>query len=230
MARTGFNQNIVIRYVHDDDLAKIYSELQSVGMAKSGSLTMANPVGCSGTTSCNLALTNSHRLAKEIQRKFLELKLDQDDDLKDATIKISGCPNSCGQHGIATIGFYGGGLRYGKDMYPTYQMSLGGRFDGETMLGVNCIRIPAKRVIPSILKIIQVFKNNKKQPNDTLKEWVHRIVNECESSEIKSIADIKDVLKEFATPPKKEEDADFYSDYGSDDSYHTRTGRGECAA
>jgi len=69
---------------------------------------MASPVGCSGTSSCNLALTNSHRLAKEIQRKFLELKLDEDDDLRDATIKISGCPNSCGQHEIATIGFFGG--------------------------------------------------------------------------------------------------------------------------
>ena len=51
---------------------------------------MASAVGCSGTTSCNLALTNSHRLAKEIQRKFLELKLDEDDDLRDSTIKISG--------------------------------------------------------------------------------------------------------------------------------------------
>ena len=70
---------------------------------------MTAPIGCSGTTSCNLALTNSHRLAKEIQRKFLELKFDEDDDLKDSSIKISGCPNSCGQHGIATIGFFGGG-------------------------------------------------------------------------------------------------------------------------
>ena len=62
--------------------------------------------------------------------------------LMDSTIKISGCPNSCGQHGIATIGFNGGGSKLGKNMYPIYQMSLGGRFDGETMLGINCLRIP----------------------------------------------------------------------------------------
>ena len=37
-----------------------------------------------------------------------------------ASIKISGCPNSCGQHGIATIGFFGGGARIDKDMYPNY--------------------------------------------------------------------------------------------------------------
>jgi Sulfite reductase, beta subunit (hemoprotein) len=154
-ARSGFVQNIALRYVHEDDLAKLYSKLLETGLAKSGALTMTTPIGCSGTTSCNLALTNSHRLAKEIQRKFLELKLDEDDDLTDSSIKISGCPNSCGQHPIATIGFFGGGARFGKDMYPNYQMSLGGRFDGDTMLGQTCLRVPAKRVILVILKIIE---------------------------------------------------------------------------
>ncbi|MEK6907799.1 MAG: nitrite/sulfite reductase [Thermoproteota archaeon] len=228
-ARAGFVQNIALRYVHDDDLSRLYSKLLTVGLAKSGALTMAAPIGCSGTTSCNLALTNSHRLAKEIQRKFLELKLDQDDDLRDSSIKISGCPNACGQHGIATIGFFGGGGRVGKEMYPNYQMSLGGRSDGETMLGATCHRIPAKRVIPVILKIIELFKQNKKS-DDTLKDWIHRVVNGKEDSEIKSILDIRKALDSFTIPPTKEEDPDFYNDYGSDSSYHTKTGKGECAA
>ena len=228
-ARSGFVQNIALRYVHEDDLPRLYSGLLEVGLAKSGALTMIAPIGCSGTTSCNLALTNSHRLAKEIQRKFLELKLDEDNDLSDSSIKISGCPNSCGQHGIATIGFYGGGARVGKDMYPNYQMSLGGRSDADTMLGQTCLRVPAKRVIPVILKIIEVFKENKKS-DDTLKSWIHRVVNDNEDSEIKSIGDIKTVLESLTTPPTKEDDPDFYLDYGSDTSYHTKTGKGECAA
>ena len=229
MARNGFQQNIVIRWVHEDDLPNLYMKLLEVGLAKSGALTMSSPIGCSGTTSCNLALTNSHRLAKEIQRKFLELNLDEDDDLRDSSIKISGCPNSCGQHGIATIGFFGGGGRVGKDMYPNYTMSLGGRSDGETMLGENCLRIPAKRIIPTILRIIELFKENKKQ-DDTLSSWIHRIVNGNEDSEIKSIKDIKKILTPFTVPPTKSDDADFYTDYGSDGSYHTKTGKGECAA
>jgi len=228
-ARTGFVQNIALRYVHEDDLPRLYSKLLAIGLAKSGALTMAAAVGCSGTTSCNLALTNSHRLAKEIQRKFLELKLDQDDDLRDSSIKISGCPNSCAQHGIATIGFFGGGGRVGKEMYPNYQMSLGGRSDGETMLGATCHRIPAKRVIPVILKIIELFKKNKKS-GDTLQDWIHRIVNGKEDSEIKSVLDMRKVLDPLTIPPTKEEDPDFYSDYGSDSSYHTKTGKGECAS
>ncbi len=229
-ARTGFEQNVALRYVHSDDLPALYTMLLWAGLAKSGALTMAAPIGCSGTTSCNLALTNSHRLAKEIQRTFLEMGLDQDDDLRDSSIKISGCPNSCGQHGIATIGFFGGGARMGKDMYANYQMSLGGRSDGQTMLGQICMRIPAKRVIPVILKIIDIFKSNKKQ-DDTLKSWIHRITTHGDpGSEIGSLQDIKHILEPLVVPPSKDDDPDFYLDYGSDTSYHTKTGKGECAA
>jgi len=228
-ARNGFSQDIILRYVHESDLPKFYSRLLEVGLANSGSLTMASAVGCSGTSSCNLALTNSHRLAKEIQRKFLELKLDEDDDLRDATIKISGCPNSCGQHEIATIGFFGGGARVGKDMYPNYSMSLGGRFDDQSMLGVTCIRVPVKRTIPVILKIIELYKKNK-QPDDTLSRWIDRIVHGNESSEVKSVKDMKKILSPLVIPPSKDDDPDFYTDYGSDTSYHTMTGKGECAA
>ena len=228
-ARNGFSQDIILRYVHESDLPNLYSRLLEAGLANSGSLTMASPVGCSGTSSCNLALTNSHRLAKEIQRKFLELKLDEDDDLRDATIKISGCPNSCGQHEIATIGFFGGGARVGNDMYPNYSMSLGGRFDDKSMLGVTCMRVPVKRTIPVILKIIELYKKNK-QSNDTLSRWIDRIVHGNETSEIKSVEDMKKILSPLVIPPSKDDDPDFYNDYGSDTSYHTMTGKGECAA
>ena len=224
-ARNGFSQEIVFRWIHENDLPRLYSKLLEVGLANPGSLTMASPIGCSGTTSCNLALTNSHRLAKEIQRKFLELKLDEDDALRDSTIKISGCPNSCGQHEIATIGFFGGGGRVGKDMYPIYQMSLGGRSDGDAMLGVTCMRVPAKRIIPVLLKIIEIFKKNKKS-GDTLSSWIARVVKGHEDS----VNDLKKILTPLTVPPTKESDADFYLDYGSDTSYHTITGKGECAA
>lgn len=228
-ARTGFVQDVYLRFVSEDDLPRLYSKLLEVGLANPGSLTMVHPIGCSGTTSCNLALTNSHRLAKEIQRKFIELKLDEDEDLRESSIKISGCPNSCGQHQIATLGFFGGGGRVDKDMYPVYQMSVGGRSDGETMLGVTVMRIPAKRVIPATLKLIEVFKNNKK-PGEDFKNWIHKVITGHVDSPVKSVNDIKQILLPFTETPSIEQDKDFYADYGSDSSYHTRTGKGECAA
>ncbi len=227
--RNGFTQDIVFRWVKDDDLAGLYSKLLEVGLANPGALTMASVIGCSGTTSCNLAITNSHRLAKEIQRKFLELKLDMDDDLRDSSIKISGCPNSCGQHEIATIGFYGGGGRTGKNMYPLYAMSLGGRADGQAMLGLTCMKVPAKRVIPVILKVIEIFKSEKKA-GESLNSWVHRVIDGYGGPNVKSINDIKQILQPMVTVPPVEVDKDFYADYGSDGGFHAKTGKGECAA
>ena len=227
--RNGFAQDIVFRWVRDEDLSRLYARLLEVGLANSGALTMASVIGCSGTTSCNLALTNSHRLAKEVQRKFLELKLDEDDDLRDSTIKISGCPNSCGQHEIATIGFYGGGGRQGKDMFPQYTMSLGGRADEKAMLGLICMKIPAKRVIPTIIKIVEIFKSEKR-PSETLDSWIHRVIDGNGGPNVKSINDIKELLKPVAAAPTIDQDKDFYVDYGNDGGYHARTGRGECAA
>ena len=225
-SRLGFTQSVALRYVHEDSLASLYSKLLESGLAKSGTLTMASPIGCSGTTSCNLALTNSHRLAKEIQRKFLELNLDEDDALRTSSIKISGCPNSCGQHGIATIGFHGGGGRVGHDMFPAYMLSLGGRADQDAVLGQNLLRVPAKRVIPVILRIVELFKELA-QPQDDLKSWIHRIVMGGDAT---TIPDMRRLLAPLTNPPTMAEDPDFYADYGSDSSYHTKTGRGECAA
>lgn len=227
--RNGFAQDIVFRWIRNEDLPRLYARLLEVGLANPGALTMASVVGCSGTTSCNLALTNSHRLAKEVQRKFLELKLDEDDDLRDSTIKISGCPNSCGQHEIATIGFYGGGGRLGKDMYPLYTMQLGGRADEQAMLGITTTKVPAKRVIPAILKIIEVFKSEKRK-DEMLNSWIHRVIEGNGGDKVRSINDIKELLKPVVMPPTIQQDEDFYADYGNDGSYHARTGKGECAA
>lgn len=229
LARMGFTQNVALRHVREDGLAALYADLLDAGLARPGALTMAAPIGCSGTTSCNLALTNSHRLAKEIQRKFTELGLDDDEDLRGSSIKISGCPNSCGQHGIATVGLYGGGARSGKAMYPVYQMSLGGRSDGETMLGVTCMRVPAKRAIQAILELIEIYRKDR-QEGDSFRDWIHKIVSGVSATEFKSAQDVRSALSHLAEAPSPSDDADFFRDYGSDGGYHAKTGRGECAA
>ena len=74
-----------------------------------------------------------------------------------------------------------------------------------------------------------MFKKNKKS-DDNLKVWIHRIVNGKEDSEIKSILDMRKALDPLTIPPTKEDDPDFFTDYGGDSSYHTKTGKGECAA
>ena len=85
-----------------------------------------------------------------------------DQDLRTSTIKISGCPNSCGQHEVATVGFYGGAARLGNSMAPVYTMLFAGSTGENGELGKVVMRVPAKRVIDVVLKIIECYKEEKR--------------------------------------------------------------------
>jgi sulfite reductase (ferredoxin) len=228
-ARNTPQQNFAIRYVHGDDLHEFYNRLASIGLANPGALTIASAVGCSGTTSCNLAITNSHRLAKEVQRKFLELGIDMEDSLRDSTIKISGCPNSCGQHEIATIGFFGGASRIGNAMAPTYTMLLGGSAGEQGELGKGVMRVPAKRVINTILKIIEIYKNERLD-GEPLDKWINKIIRGEGLGNVKNVDHIKALLLPVTQLQPLEQEPESYSDYGNDVRFSAKTARGECAA
>jgi sulfite reductase (ferredoxin) len=247
VARNTPQQNFALRYVRETDLPNLYEKLASAGLANPGALTIASAVGCSGTTSCNLAITNSHRLAKEVQRKFLELGLDIDDSLRDATIKISGCPNSCGQHEIATIGFFGGATRMNNTMTPTYTMLFGGSAGEAGELGRAVMRVPAKRVIDTTLKIIELYKNegttaatttaaggdgdSHDDHHESLHQWIIRLIKGQGSGSIKNLEDMKAALAQVVQlPSSPQQDPDAYRDYGSDSNFTAKTARGECAA
>jgi sulfite reductase (ferredoxin) len=242
VARNTPQQNFALRYVRETDLPNLYEKLTSAGLANPGALTIASAVGCSGTTSCNLAITNSHRLAKEVQRKFLELGLDTDDSLQDATIKISGCPNSCGQHEIATIGFFGGATRMNNTMTPTYTMLFGGSAGEAGELGKAVMRVPAKKVIDTTLKIIELYKNERAVADDdtaagddhdrheTLHQWIIRLIKGQGSGSIKNLEDMKAALEQVIQLPSPQQNPDVYRDYGSDSHFTAKTARGECAA
>lgn len=229
IARNTPQQNFAIRYINNNDLPAVYKKLMAIGLANPGALTITSAVGCSGTTSCNLAITNSHRLAKEVQRTLLELGFDVDNDLRNSTIKISGCPNSCGQHEIATIGFFGGAARIENSMAPVYTMLFGGNGYEDGKLGKAIMRVPAKRVIDVIQKIIELYKNEKFS-SETLDMWIDRIINSNGSGNIKNIDDIKTVLTPVTQLPPFEEGQEFYQDYGNDIKFVAKTARGECAA
>jgi sulfite reductase (ferredoxin) len=229
VARNTPQQNFAIRYVKGEDLHEFYDRLISTGLGSSGALTITSAVGCSGTTSCNLAITNSHRLAKEVQRKFIELGLDTDGNLRDSTIKISGCPNSCGQHEIATIGFFGGASRIGDVMAPTYTMLFGGSAGEQGDLGRAIMRVPARKVIDTIQEIIKTYKVEK-QDGQTLSQWIDKIVKGEGANRVRNIEDMKRLLVQVTKLAPIEKEPELYKDYGNDVKFTAKTARGECAA
>lgn len=221
------SQGFALRWVMKSRLVELYNRLSEAGLANYGALSIASVVGCTSTTSCNLAITNAHRLAKEIRSRLIELGLDMDDALRDATIKISGCPNSCGQHMIATIGFFGAAVRMNNTLTPAYNMLLGGKVGKESALGRIVARVPAKRIIDVILRLIDVYRKERLD-GEGFASWIDRVL-EGNGTNIKSIDDLKPIIEEASKLPSPEEDPESYVDYGSDSRFIVKTARGECA-
>jgi len=220
-------QGLVVRYVKEYRLVDMYRALKDIGLANYAS-SITSVVGCTSTTSCNLAITNAHRLAKEISSRLVGLGLDMDDAFKDTTIKLSGCPNSCGQHMIATIGFFGAAVRVNNTLTPAYNMLLGGKVGKENSLGTIVARVPAKRVIDVILKLIDVYRRERND-GEGFASWIDRVLA-GEGNGIKDINALRLIIEEVARLPSADEEPEMYTDYGSENRFIVRTARGECAA
>jgi sulfite reductase (ferredoxin) len=113
-----------------------------------------------------------------------------------------------------------------NSMTPTYTMLFGGSA-GE--LAKAAMRVPAKRVIDTILKIIELYKQEK-SGNETLHQWVVNVTKGQGSAGIKNLEGLKAALVQVVRLPTPEQDPDAYRDYGSDSSFSAKTARGECAA
>ena len=173
--RTTRTQNLVFRWIRDDLLNDLYNDLKQIGLATYGANRILNVVGCPGADTCNLAITHSHKLALELHKRLAQIpEIVMSEDLKDISIKVSGCPNSCGQHHIADIGFYGSAQRLNGRMAPFYTLLLGGQVGpGKVVFGQPVAKVPAKNVPEVILRIMEIYRQSKKD-GESFSEWVKR--------------------------------------------------------
>ncbi len=174
-ARTVITQNLVLRWAREEWLPLLYATLVEAGLGRPGVHGIGDVVGCPGADTCNLAVTYSHRLALELSRQFAERPdVALADDLRDVTIKISGCPNSCGHHHIATIGLYGAARKVGDRQVPFYQLLLGGKVhDGEVAFARPVMRIPARQVPEAIFRLIEAYRAERVDGESFL-GWIER--------------------------------------------------------
>ncbi|MGH8578949.1 MAG: nitrite/sulfite reductase, partial [Gammaproteobacteria bacterium] len=127
--RTTVEQNIVLRWVPEAELPALHQELQTIGLGAAGAGTILDITACPGTDTCKLGIASSRGLAAELGERLAakEQKLDQ--AIRDLHIKISGCFNSCGQHHLADLGFYGVSRKVGGTTVPHFRVVLGGQWE-----------------------------------------------------------------------------------------------------
>ena len=216
--RTTVDQNLLLQWVSNADLPSLFADLTEIGLAETGAGRLKDIVACPGTDSCKLGITASRGLAAHLTKEFGNGMSDiaHRSDLK---IKISGCFNSCGQHHIADIGFFGSVQRKKNDTAPVFQVTLGGstRNNAESY-GLAVGKIPSQNVDKAIVRVTE-FYNREKQGDETLSDVVARLGK----------TRVKQELAEFMDLPTFEESPDFYRDIRQPWQYKRSIGVGECA-
>jgi sulfite reductase (ferredoxin) len=218
--RTTVEQNMLLRWISEADLPDLYNDLKPIGLAEPGINTIVDITSCPGTDTCKLGIASSRGLTGEL-REQLTAKIDSlPDAVRELKIKVSGCFNSCGQHHVADIGFFGNSRRSGNYLVPHFQLVLGGKWKQNAgSYGLAVGAVPSKRV-PEVLETITNRYAAERAGGETFQDWVTRLGKK----------EVKAMLEPFTKVPAYEVDPSFYTDWGDTREYSLGDiGVGECA-
>ncbi|MFN8041512.1 MAG: nitrite/sulfite reductase [Acidimicrobiales bacterium] len=216
-ARITNRQNLAIRGLSEAQLPTLYARLEAIGMAEPGAELSRDVVACPGSDTCNIAVTQSRGLASAIGDALEEAGLAEVGGVR---TNISGCTNSCGQHHVADIGFFGAERRAHGRSAPGYQMLLGGYVGQEQVhFGDKALRLPAKNAPQAAVRVVGRFAAER-EAGETFRQWIDR------SGGATAVADGLRDLDEF---PSFDDAPDFYTDYGETGPFEAVIGDSECA-
>jgi sulfite reductase (ferredoxin) len=210
------DQNLVLASVPKQKLSDVHAGLVALGLADHRVARLSNVLACPGRSTCNLSMTSSKGLATAIS-KLLDTRPDL--DAIGSSIKISGCPNSCGQHHIATIGFHGVGLRAGGGKSaPFAQLMLaGGAENGIRRMARRSVRVSTKRAPEAVATLVEAWKSESK--GESLDDFLLAIPD----------ARVKELLAPYSELPVYDQNPSAFRDWGEDEDYNPAMGQGECA-
>ncbi len=216
--RVTINQGYLLRFVRPENLTHLYVALDQLGLAEPGFDSVADITACPGTDTCNLGISDSTNISlaleKVIRNEFPDLIYNND-----IKIKISGCPNSCGQHGLASIGLHGSTIKdkQGKVMPALVVLLGGGKVkNGEGIISDKIIKIPSKRG-PDALRILFTDYETNSLEGEYYHDYFKRLGRNHFYQLLKPLGDITAVLPEE------------YIDWGQDHNFILHTAVGECA-
>jgi sulfite reductase (ferredoxin) len=220
-ARSTVEQNMVLRWVRDEALYDVWSRLRELGLGGAGAFEIDDVISCPGTDSCKMGITASMGLNEAIQARLESMDLD-DPLTRAVQIKMSGCPNGCGQHHIGTIGFYGASLKIGERQMPAYIPHIGGRAAaGDVAFGKRLkSRLPAKRVPDAVERWLRMYEAERDGDGESFEAYAERVGNERFEAEVKELT----LPAEFSLETMEE-----FIDWNRSSPYKVERGEGECA-
>ena len=218
--RTTVEQNIALRWISRADLPALHDDLVACGLGEAGASTLVDITACPGTDTCKLGISSSRGLAAELRKRIAARNFELDEAVKNLHIKVSGCFNSCGQHHISDIGFYGVSRRVGSHTVPHFQIMLGGQWhENAGAYGLATLAVPS-RAIPEVVERITGFFVAEREEGESFQAFVRRVGK----------ARVKELLEDLTEVPPHAVDRSYYSDWGDPREYTIGDmGVGECA-
>jgi len=218
--RATVEQNIVLRWVRDSDLPALHRELDAIGLARPGAESIADITACPGTDTCKLGIASSRGLAAELERRLADQLHTMDESVRRLRIKVSGCFNSCGQHHISDLGFYGVSRHVGGHVVPHFQVVLGGKWvDNGGAYGLAIGAVPSKN-IPEVVRRITERYVAERAGVENFYTFTTRVGKRV----------LRDMLDDLMAVPAHEVDASYYRDWGDPREFGIGDmGIGECA-
>jgi sulfite reductase (ferredoxin) len=218
--RTTVEQNFVIRWVSGADLESLYRDLQAAGLAAPGAGTIVDIVSCPGTDTCKLGISSSRGLAAELRKRLSEKSFEQDEAVRNLHIKISGCFNSCGQHHVADLGFYGVSRKMAGYAVPHFQVVLGGEWDGNAgSYGLPVLAVPSKNIPEVVTRLTDRYVAACKN-GESFRQFIARIGK----------SEVRKLLDDLTRPSVDSSDRSFFRDWNDPREYSLGDlGVGECA-
>jgi sulfite reductase (ferredoxin) len=209
--RTTVEQNALLRFVGRAHLASLHTALAQAGLARSGALSISDVVSCPGAYSCRLAVTQSRGMADALTTALADRR-------ETLPIKISGCPNGCGQHYVAGIGLQGSVRKVEGRAVPQYHLYVGGQFGAEeATFGRLAAKVPARRV-PEAVRRLADLATREAAPGESAAQVLARLAPERIST---LLADLE---------PLEHPSPEDFVDLGEQKAFEVQTSEGECAA
>jgi sulfite reductase (NADPH) hemoprotein beta-component len=211
-------QNALFRWVPRRGVQGLYRRLAAAGLDRAGAGTLADVTSCPGAESCRLAVTQSRGLAR-VLADHLDARPDLAAAVPGLDIKISGCPNGCGLHHVAGIGFQGSLRKVGGRPAPHYFVMVGGGVNGHASFGRHAATIPVHRGVEALERLIALYRDHH-VPEESALEFFQRV----------SVADVKAALSGLEKLTPEAADPQDFVDLAETADFRPEVMDGECSA
>jgi len=220
VVRAAFGQNLRLRNIPESYLPNVFHLVREISSLASGPRLLGNSISCTGADTCKLGICLSKGALAATAKRLMDSDIDLN-QIPDFRLNLSGCPNTCGQHMLADLGFYGNVGRKEQQMFPAYMVVAGAEIgEGKARLARPIDRVSARDLPEFVHEVLKLWLVRK----DHYPSFAAYVDGD-------GAQEIRGVAGRFRDVPAYTENRTYYFDWGATEPFSmVGKGVGECSA